>query len=291
MTEVSVIIPTYNRADFISDCVQSVLAQTLPARELIIVDDGSTDATYKILSDLGFNSISTTKTVLRYVFQENRGVSSARNLGIKEARSEYIALLDSDDLWLKGKLDRQAIAFKDDIRNSRLCHTDEIWIRNGVRVNQHKKHKKHGGNVFQSCLKLCCISPSSSMMHRSVFEDFGFFDEDLPACEDYDFWLRYSSKEEVIFIDEPLIIKKGGHSDQLSGVHWGMDRFRIYALEKMLNKPDLKLDYRIAAIREVIIKMEILINGSQKRKKMVYAKTLLQRKQYWEDSLRRCFND
>ena len=291
MTEVSVIIPTYNRADFISDCVQSVLAQTLPARELIIVDDGSTDATYKILSDLGFNSISTTKTVLRYVFQENRGVSSARNLGIKEARSEYIALLDSDDLWLKGKLDRQAIAFKDDIRNSRLCHTDEIWIRNGVRVNQHKKHKKHGGNVFQSCLKLCCISPSSSMMHRSVFEDFGFFDEDLPACEDYDFWLRYSSKEEVIFIDEPLIIKKGGHSDQLSGVHWGMDRFRIYALEKMLNKPDLKLDYRIAAIREVIIKMDILINGSRKRKKMVYAKTLLQRKQYWEDSLRRCFND
>ena len=291
MTEVSVIIPTYNRADFISDCVQSVLAQTLAARELIIVDDGSTDATYKILSDLGFNSISTTKTVLRYVFQENRGVSSARNLGIKEARSEYIALLDSDDLWLKGKLDRQAIAFKDDIRNSRLCHTDEIWIRNGVRVNQHKKHKKHGGNVFQSCLKLCCISPSSSMMHRSVFEDFGFFDEELPACEDYDFWLRYSSKEEVIFIDEPLIIKKGGHSDQLSGVHWGMDRFRIYALEKMLNKPDLKLDYRIAAIREVIIKMDILINGSQKRKKMVYAKTLLQRKQYWEDSLRRCFND
>ena len=291
MTEVSVIIPTYNRADFISDCVQSVLAQTLPARELIIVDDGSTDATYKILSDLGFNSISTTKTVLRYVFQENRGVSSARNLGIKEARSEYIALLDSDDLWLKGKLDRQAIAFKDDIRNSRLCHTDEIWIRNGVRVNQHKKHKKHGGNVFQSCLKLCCISPSSSMMHRSVFEDFGFFDEDLPACEDYDFWLRYSSKEEVIFIDEPLIIKKGGHSDQLSGVHWGMDRFRIYALEKMLNKPDLKLDYRIAAIREVLIKMDILINGSQKRKKMVYAETLLQRKQYWEDSLRRCFND
>ena len=291
MTEVSVIIPTYNRADFISDCVQSVLAQTLPARELIIVDDGSTDATYKILSDLGFNSISTTKTVLRYVFQENRGVSSARNLGIKEARSEYIALLDSDDLWLKGKLDRQAIAFKDDIRKSRLCHTDEIWIRNGVRVNQHKKHKKHGGNVFQSCLKLCCISPSSTMMHRSVFEDFGFFDEDLPACEDYDFWLRYSSKEEVIFIDEPLIIKKGGHSDQLSGVHWGMDRFRIYALEKMLNNPDLKLDYRIAAIREVIVKMEILINGSQKRKKMVYAETLLQRKQYWEESLRRCFDD
>ena len=291
MTEVSVIIPTYNREKFISECVQSVLAQTLPAREIIIVDDGSTDATYNILRDLGFNSLSTKKTVLRYFFQQNRGVSSARNLGIKEARSEYIALLDSDDLWLKSKLDRQVSAFQNDTQSSRLCHTDEIWIRNGVRVNQHKKHKKHGGNVFQSCLKLCCISPSSAMMHRSVFEDFGFFDEDLPACEDYDFWLRYSAKEDVNFIDEPLIIKKGGHSDQLSGAHWGMDRFRIYSIEKILKEPDLKLVHKTEAIQEVILKLEILINGSQKRQKFAYAENMLQKKQHWEDILMRDFND
>ena len=291
MTEVSVIIPTYNREKFISECVQSVLAQTLPAREIIIVDDGSTDATYNILRDLGFNSLSTKKTVLRYFFQQNRGVSSARNLGIKEARSEYIALLDSDDLWLKSKLDRQVSAFQNDTQSSRLCHTDEIWIRNGVRVNQHKKHKKHGGNVFQSCLKLCCISPSSAMMHRSVFEDFGFFDEDLPACEDYDFWLRYSAKEDVNFIDEPLIIKKGGHSDQLSGAHWGMDRFRIYSIEKILKEPDLNLVHKTEAIHEVILKLEILINGSQKRQKFAYAENMLQKKQHWEAILMRGFND
>ena len=291
MTEVSVIIPTYNREKFISECVQSVLAQTLPAREIIIVDDGSTDATYNILRDLGFNSLSTKKTVLRYFFQQNRGVSSARNLGIKEARSEYIALLDSDDLWLKSKLDRQVSAFRNDTQSSRLCHTDEIWIRNGVRVNQHKKHKKHGGNVFQSCLKLCCISPSSAMMHRSVFEDFGFFDEDLPACEDYDFWLRYSAKEDVNFIDEPLIIKKGGHSDQLSGAHWGMDRFRIYSIEKILKEPDLTLVNKTEAIHEVILKLEILINGSQKRQKFAYAENMLQKKQHWEAILMRGFND
>ena len=291
MTEVSVIIPTYNREKFISECVQSVLAQTLPAREIIIVDDGSTDATYNILRDLGFNSLSTKKTVLRYFFQQNRGVSSARNLGIKEARSEYIALLDSDDLWLKSKLDRQVSAFQNDTQSSRLCHTDEIWIRNGVRVNQHKKHKKHGGNVFQSCLKLCCISPSSTMMHRSVFEDFGFFDEDLPACEDYDFWLRYSAKEDVNFIDEPLIIKKGGHSDQLSGAHWGMDRFRIYSIEKILKEPDLTLVHKTEAIHEVILKLEILINGSQKRQKFAYAENMLQKKQHWEALLMRGFND
>ena len=291
MTEVSVIIPTYNREKFISECVQSVLAQTLPAREIIIVDDGSTDATYNILRDLGFNSLSTKKTVLRYFFQQNRGVSSARNLGIKEARSEFIALLDSDDLWLKSKLDRQVSAFQNDTQSSRLCHTDEIWIRNGVRVNQHKKHKKHGGNVFQSCLKLCCISPSSAMMHRSVFEDFGFFDEDLPACEDYDFWLRYSAKEDVNFIDEPLIIKKGGHSDQLSGAHWGMDRFRIYSIEKILKEPDLKLVHKTEAIHEVILKLEILINGSQKRQKFAYAENMLQKKQHWEAILMRGVND
>ena len=291
MTEVSVIIPTYNREKFISECVQSVLAQTLPAREIIIVDDGSTDATYNILRDLGFNSLSTKKTVLRYFFQQNRGVSSARNLGIKEARSEYIALLDSDDLWLKSKLDRQVSAFQNDTQSSRLCHTDEIWIRNGVRVNQHKKHKKHGGNVFQSCLKLCCISPSSAMMHRSVFEDFGFFDEDLPACEDYDFWLRYSTKEDVNFIDEPLIIKKGGHSDQLSGAHWGMDRFRIYSIEKILKEPDLTLVHKTEAIHEVILKLEILINGSQKRQKFAYAESMLEKKQNWEAILMRCVND
>ena len=291
MTEVSVIIPTYNREKFISECVQSVLAQTLPAREIIIVDDGSTDATYNILRDLGFNSLSTKKTVLRYFFQQNRGVSSARNLGIKEARSEYIALLDSDDLWLKSKLDRQVSAFQNDTQSSRLCHTDEIWIRNGVRVNQHKKHKKHGGNVFQSCLKLCCISPSSAMMHRAVFEDFGFFDEDLPACEDYDFWLRYSAKEDVNFIDEPLIIKKGGHSDQLSGAHWGMDRFRIYSIEKILKEPDLKLVHKTEAIHEVILKLEILINGSQKRQKFAYAENMLQKKQHWEAILMQDFND
>ena len=291
MTEVSVIIPTYNREKFISECVQSVLAQTLPAREIIIVDDGSTDATYNILRDLGFNSLSTKKTVLRYFFQQNRGVSSARNLGIKEARSEYIAILDSEDLWLKSKLDRQVSAFQNDTQSSRLCHTDEIWIRNGVRVNQHKKHKKHGGNVFQSCLKLCCISPSSAMMHRSVFEDFGFFDEDLPACEDYDFWLRYSAKEDVNFIDEPLIIKKGGHSDQLSGAHWGMDRFRIYSIEKILKEPDLKLVHKTEAIHEVILKLEILINGSQKRQKFAYAENMLQKKQHWEAILMQDFND
>ena len=103
--------------------------------------------------------------------------------------------------------------------------------------------------------------------------------------------MRYSAKEDVNFIDEPLIIKKGGHSDQLSGAHWGMDRFRIYSIEKILKEHDLKLVYKIEAIREIILKLEILINGSQKRQKFAYAENMLQKKQHWEAILMRGFND
>ena len=290
MARVSVVIPTYNREKFISDCVQSVRAQSLPACEIIVIDDGSTDKTYSTLKDLGFNGVATSKTALRYIFQKNRGVSATRNLGVKEAKSEYIALLDSDDLWLEGKLERQIKALANDKKRVRLCHTDEIWLRNGVRVNPHKKHKKQGGNIFLNCLKLCCISPSSAMLHRSVFEDIGFFDESMPACEDYDFWLRYSANEEVNFIDDALIIKKGGHNDQLSGQHWGMDRFRVYAIEKLLNDTGIDLVYRNEAMREVILKLKILINGAKKRKKYAYVESMLQKKLYWEEKLL-CEND
>jgi glycosyltransferase involved in cell wall biosynthesis len=290
MARVSVVISTYNREKFILDCVQSVRAQSLPACEIIVIDDGSTDKTYSTLKDLGFNGVATSKTALRYIFQKNRGVSATRNLGVKEAKSEYIALLDSDDLWLEGKLERQIKALANDKKRVRLCHTDEIWLRNGVRVNPHKKHKKQGGNIFLNCLKLCCISPSSAMLHRSVFEDIGFFDESMPACEDYDFWLRYCANEEVNFIDDALIIKKGGHNDQLSGQHWGMDRFRVYAIEKLLNDTGIDLVYRNEAMREVILKLKILINGAKKRKKYAYVESMLQKKLYWEEKLL-CEND
>ena len=103
--------------------------------------------------------------------------------------------------------------------------------------------------------------------------------------------MRYSAKEDVNFIDEPLIIKKGGHSDQLSGAHWGMDRFRIYSIEKILEEHDLKLVYKIEAIREIILKLEILINGSQKRQKLAYAESMLEKKQHWEAILMRGVND
>jgi glycosyltransferase involved in cell wall biosynthesis len=267
MPNVSVIIPTFNRAHSIKESILSVQSQTLKPAEIIVVDDGSTDKTWDILKNLGFSISETRNNTLRYIYKENGGVSSARNIGIELSSSEYIALLDSDDQWKASKLKTQISSLEKESFSFRVSHTDEIWIRNGIRVNQHKKHSKNGGDLFEKCLKMCCISPSSALIHRSVFDDIGSFDENLVACEDYDFWLRYSAFEGTHFVDEPLIIKNGGHSDQLSKMYWGMDRFRIYSLEKLLQNENLSRSKYQLALTELIIKLKILMNGSMKRGK------------------------
>jgi len=149
-----------------------------------------------------------------------------------------------------------------------LCHTNEIWIRNGRRVNPMKKHTKYGGRIFSKCLPLCVISPSAVVLHRSVLARTGLFDESLPACEDYDLWLRVSSHFPVLYIEEPLIVKYGGHPDQLSRRYWGMDRFRIQALEKLLASETLSPADQRAASNELLDKIEIYLSGARKRGKL-----------------------
>ncbi|MET0069028.1 MAG: glycosyltransferase family A protein [Candidatus Thiodiazotropha sp.] len=253
---VSVVIPTHNRAHTLPRALDSVLAQSCQPLEIIVVDDGSEDETAQLMEER-YGSCD-------YLRQANRGVSSARNLGIEKARGEWIALLDSDDRWLPNKLQLQLEALTG-APGYRLCHTDELWIRKGVRVNQMHKHAKSGGRIFQRCLPLCVISPSSVILHHSLFEEFGLFDTELPACEDYDLWLRICAREEVLFIDQPLIEKYGGHDDQLSRRHWGMDRFRVHALSKLLDTQQLDNDDRVAAIATLIEKSAILAQGAEKR--------------------------
>ncbi len=254
--QISVIIPTHNRASILARALDSVLAQTLQPREIIVVDDGSEDDTTTLLAR--------DYPACRYLHQPNRGVSSARNLGIANAKGDWIALLDSDDAWLPEKLALQAKAL-DENPGLRICHTEEIWIRNGIRVNPMRKHTKQGGRIFQRCLPLCVISPSSVVLHQSLFAEYGDFDTSLPACEDYDLWLRLCAHEEVLFIEQHLTVKYGGHADQLSRRHWGMDRFRVHALEKILQSTRLNEADRHAALGVLVEKTGILAQGAEKR--------------------------
>ena len=258
MINVSLIIPSYNRCKTLRRALHSVEAQTVKPDEVVVIDDGSTDETALVLGK-EFPSVT-------YKFQENRGVSAARNHGITHSKGEWLAFLDSDDEWLPKKLEKQMDLLHAN-RLIKICHTEEVWIRDGRRVNAMKKHKKKGGWIFQHCLPLCAISPSSVIIHRSVFEKTGLFDEDLPACEDYDLWLRITSRYPVLFAEEPLINKYGGHEDQLSRKYWGMDRFRIQALIKIIAEDELQKDDRQAAVEILIKKLKILIQGAEKRGK------------------------
>lgn len=257
---VSVIIPTFNRADLLGRAIESVLQQSLPAKEIIVVDDGSTDSTGELIEGLQRNRGMS----LRYIYQDNAGVSAARNSGIHHAGGDWIAFLDSDDAWLPGKLQSQANLIEQ-YPGYRLCHTQESWIRNGVHVNQMKKHAKSGGHIFPQCLPLCVISPSSVVIQRALFDEVGLFDESLPACEDYDLWLRICAHEAVLFVETPQILKYGGHDDQLSRKHWGMDRFRIRALQNLLHDPGLEADQQQLVYNTLQYKARILRQGAEKR--------------------------
>ncbi len=249
---VSVIIPVYNRVKVIDRSINSVINQTYPINEIIVIDDGSNDGTYDLVKR------NFPQVILKY--QENKGVSNARNVGIKLAKSKWIAFLDSDDEWLPKKVEEQISLLNINL-SFKICHTDEVWIRNQVRVNPMKKHRKYGGDIYNKCLPLCVISPSSIIIHKDIFNDIGLFDEELPVCEDYDMWLRICSKYSVLFLDQKLINKYGGHDDQLSKKYWGMDRFRLIALEKMIDNPNLNSTDRMATINMAIDKARILQKG------------------------------
>jgi glycosyltransferase involved in cell wall biosynthesis len=252
---VSVIVPTYNRRPMVRVAVESVLGQTYSSFELIIVDDGSTDGSFESLS-----GCDPSATIIR---QERKGVAAARNAGVAIAHGKYVAFLDSDDLWARNKLAIQT-EFMEQNPGVVICQTQEVWLRDGVRVNPKNKHRKRSGDIFQASLDLCLVSPSCVMMTRSLFKDIGGFDEAFPVCEDYDLWLRIAVDHPVELIDMPLVIKRGGHADQLSRSMWGMDRFRALAIAKLL-RAGLAGERRQWALTELRKKLAILANGAKKR--------------------------
>jgi glycosyltransferase involved in cell wall biosynthesis len=257
---ISVIIPTYNRAALVVEAVESVLAQTFTDFELIVIDDGSTDETAARLALYG--------KALRYERQERSGVSAARNRGLALTSGQWVAFLDSDDLWLPRKLEIQ-VDFLAGNPGAEICQTEEIWVRNGRRVNPRLRHAKPSGDIFEPSLELCLVSPSAVMLRRSLVETLGPgpFDPQLPACEDYDLWLRIACRNPVFLINRPLVIKRGGHADQLSRSTPALDRYRIQALVKLLPSGDLSAGQSAAAMRELERKCRIYGQGCLKRGK------------------------
>lgn len=257
---ISIIIPTYNRRHFLQEAIDSVLAQKAFQQkkydfEIIIVDDGSSDGTRELIEKID--------GPIRYFYQPHQGVSRARNFGLEMAKGEFIAFLDSDDLWLPDKIKLQ-MNVMETFPQLMGCTTEEIWWRRGRRVNPKKKHKKYSGWIFPYALPLCILSLSASLFRRQVFDEIGLFDENLPVCEDYDFCLRYSLRYPLHLIDRPLIIKRGGHEDQLSHQFWGMDRYRIQALLKLFSL-NLTAEQANLVRQEIWRKAKILRDGFLKR--------------------------
>jgi glycosyltransferase involved in cell wall biosynthesis len=245
----------------VKEAVESVLRQSCRDFELIVVDDGSADGTASKLTGSGFD--------LRLIYQTRKGVSAARNLGVQSARGKYVAFLDSDDLWQPRKLEIQ-LAYMEQHPEIAICQTEEMWLRNGVRVNAKVKHRKPSGDIFARSLELCLVSPSAVMIRKDFFETMGGFDEDLPLCEDYDLWLRIAVQHPVPLIPSPLVIKRGGHADQLSRSRWGMDRYRVVALQKLL-RAGLDGEKRLAVIKVLQQKLAVLSQGARKRGKETQA--------------------
>ena len=255
----SILIPTYNRFHLLCVAIESVFKQTFKQYEIIVVDDGSTDDTCSRLQRK-FSSRN-----LRIVKQDRKGVSSARNRGFQEAQGEWIALLDSDDLWEPLKLEKQFAL----IRSSDFLiqQTNEVWLRNGDPLVIPKKYNKKSGDLFDVSLKYCAISPSAVVLHRDLWSQNNGFDERLLVCEDYHFWLKISSQYLVGLVEDSLVIKRGGHSDQLSRQEPAMDRFRIWSMLDLLSKTDLNFNQQKLLRRELKYKIEVLQVGSKKRKR------------------------
>jgi len=265
--EVSVIIPTYNRRVMVREAIDSVLAQTAVAFELIVVDDGSSDGTGEDLARL---SAEYAKTI-RIERIANRGPAAARNRGVAIARAPLIAFLDSDDLWSPTKLERQ-VAFMRLNPGCEISQTNETWIRNGRRVNPGMRHRKRAGNFFVESLRTCLVSPSAVLMQMRLFDSIGGFDEDMTAAEDYDLWLRILIDHEVGLLDEPLVTRRAGHPDQLSAATPAIDRFRILALAKLLGDDLLSPEQRLATAEVLAEKCRIYAVGLARRSRIDQAR-------------------
>lgn len=273
--DVAVVIPAYNRRAMVCEAVKSVLAQRDAKFELIVVDDGSTDGTWDELTQIAAVANDHAQwEMMRIERTPNRGPAAARNTGVAMGSARFVAFLDSDDLWLPHKLNRQ-IAFMREHPECAISQTEEIWIRNGRRVKPGTRHRKRAGDLFADSLLTCLISPSAVIMRTDLFRESGGFDEDMAAAEDYDLWLRLLTDHEVGLVDEQLVIRRAGHPGQLSATVPALDRFRVLALLKLLAHEDLAPERRLKVCEVLSEKCAIYAKGLERRTRVDEARFVL----------------
>jgi glycosyltransferase involved in cell wall biosynthesis len=232
---VSVIIATYNRAAYVVEAVESVLAQTYPAVEILVIDDGSTDDTETRLEPY--------RNQINYICQPNGGPSKARNRGIRESRGDLIALLDGDDTWLPDKLAVQ-VKFMCSHPDVGLVYCDHFKYREatGERIHQpNPRCYEFTGYCYPKIFFGHCVTPSASMIRRSCFDAVGLFDESIrgPSFEDQEMWLRIARKFHFGFTPEPLVVYRmhdaNGSQNQLRNLE---DEYKSL-ITALSNDPEL----------------------------------------------------
>ena len=221
MATVSVITPTYNRARFLPAAVASVLSQTFGDFELIIVDDGSEDNTPDVLKPFFADRR------VRYVYQENQGQSHARNLALKQATGDFIAFLDSDDVWARDKLEKQLAVFR---ANSEvdIVHGDEATINEQGSVVSLQNMRRYSGRITRYLLADNSVSITTALVRRRCFDEMGGFDTSVGVADDYELWLRFSAR--YCYQYEPGIVASYRvMADQISS-----DKRRRYAANERI---------------------------------------------------------
>ena len=198
---VSVVIPTYNAATMVEQAIQSVLAQTYRDLEIIVIDDGSTDDTENVVRPFGER--------VRYFRQENQGVSAARNFGIKQARGEFIAFLDSDDLWAPEKLAEELPCLEGDPQLGLVyCDWAVISGQEVLHASYLETLPASSGYVFDELVQSGFILTSGVVVRRTCLNDVGDFDKSLSIAQDYDLWLRISYNWKVQLVAKRLFTKR-----------------------------------------------------------------------------------